>query len=382
MAHLTVSNSVLRWALDRSGKAEAILKKFPKLPTWISGQRQPTLHQLEALATATQTPFGFFFLPQPPDVKLTIPLFRSRGNESVRPPSPDLIESVQTMQRRQAWMRDFLIEEGAEPLAMVRSAGPDDTPEEVAQKIRQALGVEAGWAARQPTWTAALRELFKIVEDAGILVVVNGIVANNTHRKLDPLEFRGFVLVDEYAPLVFLNGSDGKAAQMFTMAHELAHVWYGSSAAFDLRNLQPADEETERACDRVAAEFLVPQAELRALWASAKRTKRPYQVAAVHFKVSEIVAARRLRDLKLISNTAFFEFYEHYLEQERRSHRGKGGGDFYATQNSRVGRRFAEAVVIATRSGRLLYSEAFHLTDLHGKTFDRYAESIGLGRAG
>src|SRR5208282_5042190 len=128
------------------------------------------------------------------------------------------------------------------------------------QKIRQTLGIESGWAARQPTWTAALRELFRKVEEVGILVVVNGVVANNNHRKLDPFEFRGFVLVDEYAPLVFLNGADGKAAQVFTMAHELAHVWFGSSAAFDLRELQPADEQMEKACDRVAAEFLVPEA--------------------------------------------------------------------------------------------------------------------------
>ena len=166
---------------------------------------------------------------------------------------------------------------------------------------------------------------FRIVENAGLLVVVNGIVANNTHRKLNPLEFRGFVLVDEYAPLAFLNGSDGKAAQMFTMTMSSRTFRLGSSAAFDLRNLQPTDERTERACDRVAAEFLVPHAELRALWASAKGNKQPYQVVALHFKVSEIVAARRLRDLRLISKGAFFEFYEHYLEQERRSHRGKQG---------------------------------------------------------
>ena len=130
-------------------------------------------------------------------------------------------------------------------------------------------------------------------------MVVNGIVGNNTHRKLDPEKFRGFVLVDDYAPLVFVNGADSKAAQMFTLAHELAHLWFGSSAAFDLRELQPADDETERACNRIAAELLAPEHELRDAWTAALQSPNRYQVLARQFKVSELVAARRLLDLGL-----------------------------------------------------------------------------------
>ncbi|GIV50096.1 MAG: hypothetical protein KatS3mg038_0617 [Candidatus Kapaibacterium sp.] len=129
-------------------------------------------------------------------------------------------------------------------------------------------------------------------EAAGILVVTSGVVGNNTQRKLSVEEFRGFVLVDEYAPLVFINSADGKAAQMFTLAHELAHVWVGESAAFDLRNLQPATNKLEQTCNRIAAEFLVPENSLRAFWSKAQQDPRPFQAIARHFKVSEIVAAR------------------------------------------------------------------------------------------
>ncbi len=214
MTRVTVSGSVLRWALDRSGRPEGIEEKFPKLARWLQGEDQPTLRQLEQLARATWTPLGYFFLPEPPEDRLPIPHFRTLKHEPLRRPSPDLLETVQTMERRQGWMRESLIEQGQEPLPFVRSAGLEAEPQRLARDIGRVLGLEQGWAANQPTWTAALRELQNRMEDVGILVVVSGVVGNNTYRKLDPAEFRGFVLVDEHAPLVFVNRADGKAAQM------------------------------------------------------------------------------------------------------------------------------------------------------------------------
>jgi len=277
-------------------------------------------------------------------------------------------------------MREFLVDQGEEPLPLVRSAQQNEAPAVVAQQIRDALDLATGWAARKPTWTAALGALREATENAGILVVSNGVVGNNTRRKLDPGEFRGFVLVDDYAPLVFVNGADGKAAQMFTLAHELAHVFFGSSAAFDLREMQPADDPTEQACNRVAAEFLIPERELRQVWPSAHNDQEPFQTIASQFKVSVLVAARRALDLNLIDKNAFLDFYRDYLRDERRRAGGRteGGGDFYANQNMRVGRRFASAVARAAKEGKLLYSEAFHLTGLYGRTFDNYVTNLRI----
>lgn len=381
MSRVAVSRDVLRWAVDRSGLTfDSIQRKFPKIRQWEAGESQPTLRQLESLARATLTPLGFFFLPVPPEERLPIPHFRTLDGESPSRPGPDLIHTVQTMQRRQAWMREFLAEQGQGRLPFVGSARPDESLRVVADRIRRTLEFEAGWAARQPTWTDALRILREAMNTAGILVIVNGIVGNNTHRKLDPGEFRGFVLVDEYAPLVFVNGADGKAAQMFTLAHELAHVLFGSSAAFDLRDMQPADDPTEQACNRVAAEFLVPESELRRLWPSVQSDPEPFQAIARQFKVSVLVAARRALDLDLIRKTQFLDFYRAYQEDERRvAARRPEGGDFYATQNARVGRRFASAVGRAVKEGQLLYSEAYRLTGLYGRAFDQYVASLDLG---
>jgi len=382
MSRVAVNVKILHWAMDRANLApEALERKFPKIKRWVVGDLQPTLKQLESLAKATLTPLGFFFLDEPPEEHLPIPHFRTLGDETPRKPSPDLLETVQAMQRRQAWMREFLMDQGQEPLPFVRSTRRNSSPGSTADRIRRALGFVDGWASEQPTWTNALRALRQAMEAVGILVVVNGIVGNNTRRKLDPGEFRGFVLVDKYAPLVFVNGADGKAAQMFTLAHELAHVFHGSSAAFDLREIQPADDPTERVCNRVAAEFLVPENALRQFWPSVQNNPDAFNMIARKFKISSLVAARRVLDLGLIDKTAFLEFYREYQSDERRAsaHRATRG-DFYANQNFRVGQPFACAVVRAAKEGRLLYSEAYQLTGLYGKTFDRYAASLETGK--
>lgn len=382
MTKVAVSEAVLSWAIERSGVPFATLqRRFPKIEEWQRGGAQPTLRQLEDLARATATPLGFLFLDRPPDERLPIPHFRTVREARSRRPSADLLEVVHTMQRRQAWMREYLVEDGYEGLPFVGSARQTDDPADVATKMRHALDLTEEWAAQSPTWTDALRRLRGATEDAGILVIASGIVGNNTRRKLDVDEFRGFVLVDQYVPLVYINAADARAAQMFTLAHELAHVWFGSSAAFDLRDLQPAPDATEQICNRAAAEFLIPEAALRDVWPSARLDAEPFQVIARRFKISVLVAARRALDVGLIGRREFLDFYQAYLEDDRRTAaRTQEGGDFYATQTLRVGHRFARAVVRAVKEGRLLYREAYDLTGLHGQTFDKFAS--GLDRPG
>ena len=380
MTKVAVNTSLLNWALERSGCTLADLeRRFPKVEEWFAGEAHPTLRQLESLAKITLTPLGYFFLEEPPEERLPVPHFRTLGDEGIRGPSPELLQTIQTVQQRQAWMREFLIDQGQEPLPFVGSAPTNSTPAFVGQSMREILGLPERWAADQSTWTNALDFLRETMEEKGIWVVVTGIVGNNTRRKLDVDEFRGFVLVDEYAPLLFVNGADGKAAQMFTIAHEFAHVFFGSSAAFDLREMQPATNPTEKACNQAAAEFLIPEKEIRRIWPSVKNEQEPFQAIASKFKISVLVAARRALDLELIGRQDFLDFYERYQGDERRRVVArKPGGDFYATQTVRLGRRFARAVVRAAKEGKILYSEAYRLTGLHGKTFSEFAKSFGI----
>ena len=180
MTRVAVSEHVLQWAVERSGKPDAIALRFPKLGEWLRGKSRPTMRQLEAFARATTTPLGYLFLPEPPVERLPMPHFRTVGDDPAQSPSPDLLETVQTMERRQAWMREYLVEQGHEPLEFAGSAEITEEPVRLAQDMKRTLGLVQNWTARQPTWSAALRELQRKIEEAGILVVVNSVVGKRT----------------------------------------------------------------------------------------------------------------------------------------------------------------------------------------------------------
>jgi Zn-dependent peptidase ImmA (M78 family) len=245
--------------------------------------------------------------------------------------------------------------------------------------MRRIIGFGDGWAAEVRTWQEAVSRLRQAIEELGVMAVINGVVGNNTHRKLDVEEFRGFALCDAHAPLIFVNGADAKSAQMFTLAHELAHVWLGSEGVSGFEDLFPGGSETEDFCDKAAAEFLVPERELKAVWNEAKRAARPFEDLARRFKVSPIVTGRRAMDLRLVDREAFFTFYRAYVAEERRRSKGPGGGDFYNNQNTRVGALFATHVIRAAIEGRVGFKEAYDLTGLRGGAFQEYAERLGFG---
>jgi len=164
---------------------------------------------------------------------------------------------------------------------------------------------------------------------------------------------------------------------MFTLAHELGHLFIGMDGVSNFDALEPAAHATEQFCNGVAAEFVVPGDELRAFWAAMGLVDEPYQAIARRFKVSALVAARRALDLDLINREAFFEFYRVYQDDERRQRqREMRGGSFWNNQNVRIGRRFGAAIVRAVSEGRLLYREAYALTGLKGKTFDRFVKQV------
>jgi Zn-dependent peptidase ImmA (M78 family) len=356
-----------------------LASRFPQLPAWERKEKQPTFKQLEAFAKATHAPFGFLFLPEPPDEPLPIPDLRTGRHQPMRP-SPDLLDTIYAMQRRQDWLREERIEGEADPLGFVGTARLHDEPTAVGQEMRRAVGLDDGWAGQVPSWQEAVSALRRRIEGLGVMAVINGIVGNDTHRKLDVEEFRGFALTDRYAPLIFVNGADAKSAQMFTLSHELAHVWLGpeGEGISGFEGLTPGNSHVEKFCDQVAAEFLVPARELNEFWREAKSAPDPFERVARHFKVSPIVAGRRAMDLRHVSRETFFAFYKAYTKRERQRSKAASGGDFYNNQNTRVGVGFATSVVRAAMGGRLSFKEAYDLTGLRGGAFQKYARRLGM----
>ncbi len=259
MVRVPVRPELLRWARERSGiDRETLLRPFPHLDAWERGEVSPTLKQVERYARRTHVPVGYLFLEEPPEEVLPIPDFRTMGEAHVGRPSPDLLETIYICQDRQDWYRDHARRSGDPPLAFVGSASLRQDATTVAAEVRTALDFDLAERADLTRWTDALRLFVEQADGLGVLVMTNGVVGNNTRRRLDPQEFRGFALVDEYAPVIFVDGADTRAAQMFTLAHELAHVWLGQSALSDAHAAVVSDHATERWCNEVAAEILVP----------------------------------------------------------------------------------------------------------------------------
>ena len=188
-------------------------------------------------------------------------------------------------------MRDDLIENEEDPLPFVGAYSGRDGHTKVAAAMRNALGLNAGWAEEQRSWREALSFLRIGSTRSASSSSSTASSATATVENLDPKEFLGFALVDEYAPLVFVNSKYYIAAQTFTLAHEVAHLFVGETGLSDLNKLLPANNATEQFCNRTAAEFLVPGEELRAYWPTVQNEKNAYQKIALKFKVSAIVAA-------------------------------------------------------------------------------------------
>lgn len=375
---VAVQPEVLRWACERAGfTPERAPEALPMLGAWLSGQKQPTIKQLEGFAKKTHTPVGYFFLDTPPADVVPIPDFRTVRGKQIGRPSANLLDTIYACQERQAWFREHLQRSGGQPASFVGEFTVRTGVMRAADEMRARLGFELAARKNDKTWEDALRRFIAQAEALGVLVMVNGVVGSNTHRKLNPEEFRGFALADALAPLVFINGADSKSAQMFTLAHELAHIWLGKSALSDVGPDAAPAHGVETWCNQVAAELLVPMKDFLAQHDPKRLLVEELQRLARIYKVSTLVVLRRVLDAGRISRRAFHLAYEAELARIKRA---KGsGGDFYATTNARVGKRFLRAVIADTLEGETLFTDAFRLMGFSSqKAFDRLAVDLGV----
>jgi len=379
MIRVDVRPEMLLWARTRARfDVPKLAKRFPKLEAWERGEVRPTLKQLEAFASATYTPVGYLFLPVPPDESVPIPDFRTAPRAQPRRPSPDLLDTIYVCQQRQEWYRDHARSTGEDPLPFVGSVQLTSAITATAAAIRDALRFDVEARQKMPRWADALRAFIEQADAVGVLVMCSGIVRSNTRRRLDPDEFRGFAIADPLAPLVFINGTDTKSAQMFTLAHELAHIWLNQSALSDAEARRVPDHEVERWCNQVAAELLVPLEVMQREFRDDAELEVEMNRLARRFKVSTLVVLRRMHDVGGLTWEGLWEAYDRELDRLKGIARG-GGGNFYLTLPARVSKRFARALVSSTLEGHTLYRDALRMLGFSKlDTFDELGRSLGV----
>lgn len=370
-----INPALLSWSRLRAGLSEIqVAKGLPvkaqRIRDWEAGRSLPTFSQAQRWASIAHVPFGFLFLKEPPAEQLPLPDLRTVGGVPPSPPSLGLIDTIKDVLRKQDWYLEHLQEHDISPLPFVGRFSIQSSVMDVVSDLREVL--RKGEEDKQRNQDNCMRDLIDAAESVGILVMRSGVVLGNTHRKLDVSEFRGFAISDRQAPVVFINSADAPSARLFTLVHELAHIWIGSTGISD--GSSQSDRNEEVFCNAVAGEFLVPQDTVRAEWDMDGAWTSNLAPLAARFRVSKLVVARRARDLGFIST----EQYGAYYQQQLQAYRDKegGGGSYYRTASTRNSLRFSKAVVAETQSGRLLLREAGKLLGIQPAKLKTYASRL------
>ena len=362
---LNIQPNLLRWVIQRAGiSEEKAIETFPLLNGWLSQEKQPTLNQLKNFAAKFYVPFGYLFMSNLPIENIPFPMFRGEAGQQYHF-NLNVYDTVMNVQARQEWLEEYLEENDIKTCNFIGSITTKTSISETVRRLRTILDLDDRWAFSLASPDAAVSLLGQKIEDTGVFLAYNGVVGNNTHRPLKVSECRGFALVNEKAPYIFVNSADSKSAQLFTLIHEVAHLMLGVSAGHAGSEVLN-HEATENYCDMVAAEFLVPASVLREIWINDTKS------ASRRFKASELVVARRAHDLCLMSDTEYKAFWAMYSQRQLRIKKKSTGGSFYLTSVKRVGRNFAIHVRNAVNNKQLNYTEAYRLTGLYGKTYDNF----------
>lgn len=377
MADLAYINpEIFNWARARARMSEEDLSrtlgvKLDKVLAWSEGSKQPTFNQAQKLAGKLHIPFAFFFLPTPPQDVLPLPDLRTVGSQCVEEASVDLKDTIASVMRRQEWYKEYLQDQNADRLRFIGSATLDANPGDVANDIKITLGLEH-LNPRGLNWEEYQRQIVTAAESAGILVMRSGIVENNTHRPLSVSEFRGFAISDPYAPVVFVNLKDAPAARLFTLIHEIAHLWLGQSG---ISSARPGENRREEQfCNAVAGEFLAPEGEVFALWHEGVTLETNISSLARHFHVSKYVIVRRALDLGLVTREVYYEYYHELLRSFNES--DGGGGNFYAIAQNKNSVKFSKALLGEALTGRVLLRDAGRLLGVSPAKLKTYATEI------
>lgn len=363
-----ITPSVLEWAIKRAGvSAESIHKKAEQ---WVSGKARPTFKQAVDIAKTLQIPFGYLWLKEPPKEQEIIPDLRTIGNGGLAQMPLELKTAVNDVKQKQEWFKEYAKTNGILKCEAIGRFKSSDDTQKIADDVTARLEIQdlVGSGCDKDRM---LKNLIDKIEKLGILVMRNGILRGNTKKKLNLDTFRGFAIFDEFAPLIFINTNDSKAGQIFTLMHEVAHLWIGQSGISDL-DIQNHNE-IELICNEIAAKILMPKTKIQKAFREFDDDRRLERIAD-RFSVSTLAVLNRLRSLDLLAPSEYRELYDAELEKFSRipEKKSKGAPPPEVMVKVRNGYLFTFAVTSSVLSGDETYTNGasllgFKNTDLINK---------------
>lgn len=374
---IDISPNILFWI-----KKQILPKEVSEiLDQWISGEKIPDISTIKKFSKKTHIPFGYFFLKTPPVEELNIAHCRTIQSSPLENASRELIDIFNMMVDVKDWMSEYNQQNGFSELDFVGRFTENDSINAIAEDIRKELEISMNWFKDFKKSEQLYAFLKKQISELGILVMQNGVVGTNNTRKLLIQEFRAFTLIDKYSPLIFINSNDSASGKIFSLVHELTHIWIGKENLFNDNYFDEHSKQTEIICNAVAAEILVPKKIFLMEWDNRhEENKLKIEHLCKFFKCSELVIARRALDFHLIEKNLYNEIVtktKKFISQSINSTSPKNGGvDFYTNLMSKWDRKVILSLDSSTKSGATPYLDAYRLTGLKATNFHRLVEKF------
>ncbi len=384
-----ITPNVLKWARESArmteetaaAKVSVTIEKFKE---WEAGTSQPTVKQAQTLAKAFKRPFALFFLPEIPHDFQPLQDFRKSGSKALTTSSIFIIREIQ---QKQTWISDVNIENQEEKLAFVGRFSLKDNPQSVAKDILNTLKINpASYKTDNP-----IKEWIDAAEKNGIFVSRTSFI--HSRLKLDSEELQGFAIADPHAPFIFVNSDDWNAPQLFTLVHELAHIWIAETGISNEiePDLKQKDKfhPVELFCNEVAANALMPKEIVLSFDSSSFQTSKDVFKVAKQLGISSFALLVRALNLNIISTPAYQKLkkqadidYAEYLKKEAQKkaklkEKDKSGGpNYFLLQLNRNSRLFTQTVLDAFRGGFIEPTLASYLLNVQVNKFQKLESQL------
>ncbi len=371
--YVDIADSVYNWALNQVRPDDYNRNAIEQILLWKNGKKKPTINQIEKISNKLGLPFGYFFLDTPPKEKIPLIEFRTVDSIELDIPSRNLINTIHEMQRIQDWVEEYQI---AEEFGKNRLVGIFDSKGDclsLADLIRKELELPIDWYKNNKTVEDSFRFFKHLLSNFGIIVMMNSVVDNNNYKKLNINEFRAFALINDYAPLIFINSNDSTNAKLFSLIHEFVHICFGENSLYNDNSGQyTGKRKNEAICNAITAELLVPEKMFLKTWQNAL-DKEPEEIIielAKIFKCGTIVIARKALDNGFIDNILYKKIVNIAKSNFNKKKTG-GQPEYYKTTLSRIDNRFLLMLNSSVAEGRTSFEEAYRLTNTNRNTFDK-----------
>ncbi len=381
-AYVDVKPDIIRWLLTQTTEEQLGKAIMDNIYLWLDGSKKPTFNQVKEVSKKSNIPLGYFFLNKPPKDSPKIIEYRTVDSRQMHSPTRNLIDTIYEMEAVQDWMIRYRRNNGFDKVQVVGSMRSNIEVQAVVDAIRTDLELDVNWYEQLANSVASFSYIRNLLEEHGIIVMQNGIVGKNTHRPLDPIEFKGFTITNPWAPLIFINSADTHNSKIFTLLHEIAHVWIGEDDLYnDSYDNKTNHKKLEQICNAVAGEVLVPTERFIIKWAEIKARDEvsKIQSLAKYFNCSEYVIARRALDLDKIGHASYNEIVNRIAQiySQSKVTKKSSGGDYYNTMRSRLDKNFATALYESVQRGDTTYTEAYRLTNTNRITFEKVMSKVG-----